>query len=69
MAVAQEQEMIAQMEEMRAKVVEAEAEVPKAISTAFREGSLGVMDYYKLRNVQADTDMRKSIAGAPPTKA
>jgi uncharacterized protein YqfA (UPF0365 family) len=69
MAVAQEQEMIAQMEEMRAAVVEAEAEVPKAISAAFRDGHLGIMDYYKLRNVQADTDMRKAIAGAPLAKA
>ena len=56
--------MIAQIEESRAKVVEAEAEVPKAIAAAFRDGHLGIMDYYKLRNVQADTDMRKSIAGA-----
>ncbi|HEX3727491.1 MAG TPA: flotillin-like protein FloA [Pirellulales bacterium] len=69
MAVAQEQEMIAAIEESRAKVVEAEAEIPIAIATALREGNLGVMDYYKLRNVQADTDMRKSIAGAPVTKA
>jgi uncharacterized protein YqfA (UPF0365 family) len=68
MAVAQEQEMIAQIEESRAKVVEAEAEVPRAIAKAFREGHLGIMDYYKLRNVQADTDMRKSIAGAPVAK-
>ena len=68
MAVAQEQEMIAQMEESRAKVVEAEAEVPRAIAGAFRTGHLGVMDYYKLRNVQADTDMRKSIAGMPVPK-
>ncbi len=69
MAVAQEQEMIAQIEESRAKVVEAEAEVPKAIAAAFRGGHLGIMDYYKLRNVQADTEMRKSIAGVPTTKA
>ena len=62
MAVAEEQEMIAQIEESRAKVVEAEAEVPRAISQAFREGTLGIIDYYKLRNVQADTDMRSSIA-------
>lgn len=62
MAVAQEQEMLAEIQESRAKVTEAEAEVPKAISHAFREGSLGILDYYKLRNVQADTDMRKSIA-------
>ena len=64
MAVAEEQENFAQIEQSRAKVVEAEAEVPKAISQAFREGTLGIMDYYKLRNVQADTDMRSSIAGA-----
>jgi uncharacterized protein YqfA (UPF0365 family) len=68
MAVAQEQEMIAKMEESRAQVVEAEAEVPKAMSKAFRDGHLGVMDYYKLRNVQADTDMRKSIANVPAAK-
>ncbi len=66
MAVAAEQENIAAIEENRAKVVEAEAEVPKAISQAFREGTLGIMDYYKLRNVQADTDMRSSIAKAGP---
>jgi uncharacterized protein YqfA (UPF0365 family) len=70
MAVAEEQEMTAQIEANRAKVVEAEAQVPKAISQAFREGTLGIMDYYKLRNVQADTDMRSSIAkaGAPMRK-
>jgi choline dehydrogenase-like flavoprotein len=51
-----------------AKVVEAEAEVPRAIADAFRDGKLGIMDYYKLRNVQADTDMRKSIAGMPVNK-
>ena len=62
MAVAAEQEFIAQIEESRAKVVEAEAEVPRAIAQAFREGVLGIMDYYKLRNVQADTDMRSAIA-------
>jgi uncharacterized protein YqfA (UPF0365 family) len=63
MAVAREQEMVAQMEESRAKLVEAEAEVPKAMAQAFRQGSLGILDYYKLRNVQADTDMRSAIAG------
>ncbi len=63
MAVAQEQEMIAKIEESRARLVEAEAEVPKAIADAFRSGQLGIMDYYKLRNVQADTEMRRSIAG------
>ena len=62
MAVAEEQENIAQIEQSRAKVVEAEAEVPKAISQAFREGTLGIFDYYKLRNIQADTEMRASIA-------
>ena len=47
---------------MRAKVVEAEAEVPRAMAEAFRSGNLGIMDYYKMKNVQADTDMRTSIA-------
>jgi uncharacterized protein YqfA (UPF0365 family) len=61
-AVAQEQEMIARTQEMRARVVEAEAQIPMAISEAFRAGNLGVMDYYKLRNIQADTGMRDSIA-------
>jgi uncharacterized protein YqfA (UPF0365 family) len=63
MAVAQEQENKARIEEMRAKVVENEAEVPMAIAESFRTGNLGVMDYYNLRNVQADTDMRSRIAG------
>lgn len=62
-AVAQEQEMAARTQEMRAKVVEAEAEVPMAIAEAFRSGNLGVMDYVKYNNVQADTEMRNSIAG------
>lgn len=62
MAVAQEQEMKAVSQEMRAKVIEAEAEIPKAISEAFRSGNLGIMDYYKIKNIQADTDMRDSIA-------
>ncbi|PIP20134.1 MAG: hypothetical protein COX40_06435 [Candidatus Omnitrophica bacterium CG23_combo_of_CG06-09_8_20_14_all_40_11] len=65
MAVAQEQEMKAKAQEMRAKVIEAEAEIPLAISQAFREGKLGVMDYYTLRNIQADTSMRERI-GKPP---
>lgn len=64
LAVAQEQEMRARVQEMQAKVVEAEAEIPKAIALAFREGKLGVMDYYNLRNIQADTDMRNRI-GTP----
>jgi uncharacterized protein YqfA (UPF0365 family) len=63
-AVAREQEMRALVEENRAKVVEAEASVPMAISQAFRDGRLGVMDYYNLRNLQSDTQMRNAIAGA-----
>ncbi|MFC4076738.1 flotillin-like protein FloA [Salinithrix halophila] len=62
MAVAKEQEMRARVEEMRAKVVEAEAEVPMAMAEALRAGKLGVMDYYNMQNVMADTDMRKSIS-------
>lgn len=58
MAVALEQEM-------RARVVEAESEVPRAMAEAFRQGNLGIMDYYRMKNLQADTDMRGSIAGAP----
>ena len=61
MAVAQEQEMKAYTQEMEAKVVEAQAEVPHAMAEALREGRLGVMDYYNLNNVQADTDMRNAI--------
>ncbi len=62
-AVAREQEMKALVEENRAKVVLAEAEIPLAIAHAFRDGHLGIMDYYNLRNLQADTEMRNSIAG------
>ena len=62
MAVAQEQEMVAKQAENRAAVVLAEAEVPRAIADAFRAGHLGVMDYYKLKNVQADTQMREAVA-------
>ena len=61
-AVALEQEMKARVEEMQAKVVEAEAEVPKALAEAFRSGNLGVMDYYRLNNIKADTEMRDSIS-------
>ncbi len=64
LAVALEQEMRAKVEENRAQVVLAEAEVPRAISQAFRDGHLGVMDYYNLKNLQADTQMRSSISGA-----
>ncbi len=71
MAVAREQEMSAMVMENRAKVVLAEAEIPKAISQAFREGNLGIMDYYHLKNIQADTEMRTSISktseGGPKT--
>ena len=62
-AVALEQEMKARIQEMRAKVVEAEAEIPRAMAEAFRSGNLGIMDYYRMRNVQADTSMRENIAG------
>jgi uncharacterized protein YqfA (UPF0365 family) len=64
MAVAKEQENQATIEQSRAKLVEAEAEVPKAMADSFRSGKLGILDYYKLKNVQADTDMRTSIAEA-----
>jgi len=74
-AMASEQEQKAQTQAMRAKVVEAEASVPQAIAEAFRNGNLGVMDYYRLKNIQADTEMRSSIGGtvegsqdqSPPT--
>lgn len=62
MAIAREQEMKAQVQEMRAKVVEAEAEVPRAMAQALREGKLGIMDYYNMQNIKADTDMRESIS-------
>ena len=62
MAVALEQEMKAKAEEARANVIQAEAEVPKAMAEAFRSGNLGIMDYYRMKNIQADTDMRASIA-------
>jgi uncharacterized protein YqfA (UPF0365 family) len=67
LAVALEQEMRAKVEENRAQVVLSEAEVPRAIAQAFREGHLGVMEYYNLRNLQSDTQMRNSIAGVSPT--
>jgi uncharacterized protein YqfA (UPF0365 family) len=63
MAVAAEQEMQAKIEETRAKLIEAEADVPKAVAHAITDGTLGIMDYYRLRNLQSDTDMRSSIAG------
>jgi uncharacterized protein YqfA (UPF0365 family) len=64
MAFAVEQEMKARVEEMRAKVVEAEARVPLAMATAFEKGNLGVMDYYRMKNIEADTDMRDKIGSA-----
>jgi uncharacterized protein YqfA (UPF0365 family) len=63
-AVALEQEMLARVQEMRSRVVEAEAQVPLAMAEAFRAGHLGIMDYYRMKNVMADTGMRESIAGA-----
>lgn len=69
MAVAMEQEMKAKTQEARSRVIEAEAEVPKALAEAFRNGNLGIMDYYRMQNMQADTQMRESIAngGAEPS--
>jgi uncharacterized protein YqfA (UPF0365 family) len=61
-AVAMEQENSAKVQEMRAKVVEAEAQIPLAMAEAFRSGNFGIMDYYRMRNVQADTDMRETIS-------
>ncbi|MDR1784116.1 MAG: flotillin-like protein FloA [Dysgonamonadaceae bacterium] len=71
MAVALEQEMKAKAQEARANVIQAEAEVPKAMAEAFRSGNLGIMDYYRMKNIQADTDMRENIAkpaGKPQDK-
>ena len=61
-AMASEQEMKAKAQEARAKVIEAEAEVPKAMAEAFRSGNLGIMDYYRMKNIEADTSMRENIA-------
>ncbi|NQV42177.1 MAG: flotillin-like protein FloA [Candidatus Marinimicrobia bacterium] len=63
MAVAEEQEMKARVVEMRAKVVEAESEVPRAMAEAFRQGNLGILDYYRMENIQADSSMRKNLSG------
>ncbi|MBA2422716.1 MAG: flotillin-like FloA family protein, partial [Chitinophagales bacterium] len=68
MAVATEQEMKARGAEMRAKVIEAEALIPQAMSEAFRSGNIGIMDYYKMKNVQADTQMRESLGGPIDTR-
>jgi uncharacterized protein YqfA (UPF0365 family) len=67
MAVAAEREKLAEIEQSRAALVDAEAQVPRAMAEAFRTGKLTIMDYYKLRNVQSDTDMRKSIARSTST--
>lgn len=64
LAVANEQEMKARTQEMRAKLVEAESQIPMAIAEAFRTGNLGVLDYYNMKNVMADTEMRQGIAGS-----
>jgi uncharacterized protein YqfA (UPF0365 family) len=66
-AVALEQEMTARVAEMRARVVEAEAQVPLAMAEAFRQGNLGIMDYYRMKNISADTSMRESIGGTGPS--
>ncbi len=63
LAVAEEQEMIAEVQRQRAKVVEAEAQVPLALAEALKSGNLGVMDYYRMKNINADTDMRNSLSG------
>jgi uncharacterized protein YqfA (UPF0365 family) len=68
LAAANEQEMKARTQEMRAKVVEAEAQIPMAMAEAFRSGRLGVMDYYRMQNIQSDTRMRQSIAGEDASK-
>ena len=68
MAIASEQEMKAKAQEARAKVIEAEALVPQAMAEAFRNGNLGIMDYYRMQNIQADTAMRENIAGGPAEK-
>lgn len=67
LAVALEQEMKAKAQDARAKVIEAEAEIPMAMAESFRAGNLGIMDYYKMKNVQADTEMREAIAKPPQT--
>lgn len=68
MAIAGEQEMKAKAQEARAKVIEAEALVPQAMADAFRNGNLGIMDYYRMQNIQADTAMREQIAGGGEKK-
>ena len=69
MGVAKEQEMRARVQEMQAKVVEAQAEIPMAIAHAFKVGKLGVMDFYRMQNIMADTAMRESLAEGGPEQA
>ncbi len=69
MAIAREQEMKALAQEARAKVIEAECELPKAMAQAFLTGNLGIMDYYRMKNMEADTTMRETIARAPESSA
>ncbi|MBI9089010.1 MAG: flotillin-like protein FloA [Desulfobacterium sp.] len=69
MAFAREQEMKARVQEMKAKVVEAEAQVPLAMAEAFRKGNMGIMDYYRMRNIVADTEMRDAIATPEPDES
>lgn len=68
MAIALEQEMRAKAQEARAKVIEAESELPKAMAQAFLNGNLGIMDYYRMKNIESDTNMRRNIANPPSTK-
>ncbi len=68
MAVALEQEMVALAQEARAKVIEAEVQIPIAMAEAFKKGNLGIMDYYRMKNIEADTDMRDSISGSGGSK-
>ena len=68
MAIATENEMKAKVQEMKAKVVEAESEVPKALAKALNSGKMGVMDYYNMKNLQADTAMRKALSGNTETE-
>lgn len=63
MAIAREQEMKALAQEARAKVIEAESRLPEAMAQAFLNGNIGIMDYYRMRNVEADTNMRNSLGG------
>jgi len=67
MAIAEEQEMIAKAQEARASVIAAESRIPEAMAEAFRNGNMGIMDYYKLKNIEADTKMRDGISDSPTT--